>query len=257
MLLEYLIMAGYILLISLLLTVTTLLLKADDDFSQWHSPDGRTVSAKPVNVVGDQVRITLSDGRSMNVRPDIFTSDDEKRLTTWAVQHLANRKSLLEISTSRIKKKTNKYTKEAELASGKVKEDGYEITEFDTFYEITISNQSDFSLQDLCVEYRLVSKTDELAKTEKDQFQYTTKSGKLNLNLPPRGEVKSATDKIKLVETELGHGLHYANRGDEESKAELIGIWMRIYYNGEMIDEQIKPTSVQGMLEWEHTEAKK
>ena len=220
-------------------------------YTEWHSPDGRTISAAPINVIGNQVRIRLSDGREMNVSPSIFTPEDQKRMINWAIGNLAERDALIDISASRIKKKVNSTTKDVPLVGGGVKKDALHIDEFHAYYDMTIKNLSDLAIQSLEINYILYTEQEQAGSTREDA-PIKTKKGSDKTSLDARGETLVRTDPIKMTETDLKGNVRYSSGADDESNAELIGIWLRIYYQGEVVKEYVNPPKLKKDFEWKH-----
>jgi len=116
----------------------------------------RTITARPINIVGNKIRIEREDGVELNINRDIFTENDQRYLMYWAIKKLSadNR---LTIHTKRPYGKVAKKAEEIVLTSGRVVEDGFRIKQYDGYYQVTIENGSGLTLNNLRAAYILFS----------------------------------------------------------------------------------------------------
>lgn len=209
-------------------------------YSTWHSPDGRTISAMPVNVIGKNVIIRLSDGREMTVSPNIFTPEDKERITNWAIRKLAERDALLEISASRIKKKIDT-----------IKQVSMKIEKFEAYYDVTYENRSDFDIEALTADYVLYIEEEVAGRADVEPLIKKEK-GTTKITLAARDEATELTNRIAMQETELESNYVWTSGADDKSEAKLIGIWLRVYHNGILVKEYVNPSRLQKDFKWEH-----
>lgn len=219
-------------------------------YMQLKSPSGQVISAKPINLYGEKVRIQMQDGREMNVALEMFAADSAKQLKDWAIQHLAKNDLLFESEVKRKEKVTRKYEKDVPLTGGGVSKGALKIKEIDGFYEIVLTNRSDFDLKGLRLEYRVFSEQDSQAKKDRHDVRYTRDQGNVELSIPNRQMFECSTDPIELFETELGKGIVWSGGGDLKADAEMIGVWFRVYRGEDILHEYCRPTMLKEREDW-------
>jgi hypothetical protein len=192
-------------------------------FREFSNAAGQTITARPVNVIGEEVRIEFEDGRAMNVSLDAFVEKDAAYLRDWAIMELARRERLLDVVVTR-----NEY---------EVKDS----PEYEGYYFIKIENRSSLPLDLLKVEYRIFTKEGQAARL-RDEARYSRQSGTLDFRSLSVGvhEIRK-TESVRFMESELGQEVLRTGGGDSESKVKLIGIWAKIYYNGKQVHEYALP----------------
>lgn len=223
---------------------------AKDTFREFSNPAGQTITARPIGIFGDKVRIEFQDGREMNVGLDLFVEEDAKYLHDWAIEYLSSNDRLLEVSVSRKEDKVKDYKKDVPLTGGGVAEDALEIEEYKGYYEITLENRSQFILDPIIVEYRIFCEEEKRAATDRDDMKYKRQSGTLKYVIQPKEKLQKTTDKVDMVETKLGKGIVWSSGGDLKSKAKMIGVWFRVYNGETIIHEYALPTSIMKREAW-------
>ncbi|MEM8866873.1 MAG: hypothetical protein AAGC73_01270 [Verrucomicrobiota bacterium] len=225
-------------------------LDAAEPFRELTNPKGQSINARPVGVYGDKIQIEMQDGRKMSVSTSLFSQEDALYLDDWAISYLAGKDQLLKVEAKRKEVRTKDYKKDVPLTSGGVAEDALEVEEFDGFYEVSLTNQSELKIDLLRVEYRIFSEQEDIAQRESEDVRYTRKGGLLEYTLGPRETKMQTTESVKLVETKLGKGIVWSGGGDLKQKAKMAGVWCRVYSGDTMIQEFAQPTVLMKRANW-------
>ncbi|WP_269526855.1 hypothetical protein [Coraliomargarita parva] len=221
-----------------------------ESYQEYKSPDGRSLTARPTGVYGDKVTLEFRDGRTMNVDLSFFAEEDASRLKSWAIQYLAKTNQLLEVTVDRKDDKIKEYKKDVSLVGGGVAKEAMEIIEIAGYYEVELTNKSQFDLTGVKVEYRIFSEQDNRAKKDRHDVTYSRKGGTIEYHLQSQETLEKKTEVIPLKETKLGKGIVWSGGGDLESEAKMIGVWLRVYAAGEMVFEYSKPTNLSEDEDW-------
>lgn len=201
------------------------LAEAKEEFREFTSASGQTMTARPVAVIGSQVRIEREDGSEFNVDTSIFAKEDAEYLKMWMLKFLAEQGRLLKINA----KGSSDNSEKSQTESTKIKT-------WEGFYLIKVENVSDVDIDDLRIEYEFFVYDDKAAADKRNSGDVDPKSGKLEAKrLSARKTVDFQSDRVKMMETELKSGWYYVGGGDEESKDRLEGIRMKIYSGKEFL----------------------
>ncbi|WP_169305330.1 hypothetical protein [Coraliomargarita akajimensis] len=219
-------------------------------YMELSNPSGQTISAKPVSVFGEKVRIKLEDGREMNVALTMFAPESAAQLKQWAIEQLAKKDQLFDSEVKRREKVTNKFEKDIPLTNGGVAKGAMKVKEMDGYYDVSLTNRSDFDLSELRFEYRVFSAQDAQAKKDRHDVKYKRKAGVETFSMKKRGQIELTTTPIKLVETELGKGIVWAGGGDLKAEAEMVGVWCRVYYGETIVEEYCRPSMLKEREDW-------
>lgn len=210
-------------------------------FREFTNKEGQTMMARPVNVVGEQVRIQRQDGAEFTVPVDIFSKKDQDFLRNWSVQFLASNGRLLELG--------------ARSATGNRRKTepgvGFIAYEYEGFYRITLKNTSDIELTELKVDYRFFVFQNTVGANRRSEGRDIRISGSEIIEaFSPRAELTLETRKADMRDTELKPGYYWADGGRAKSSDSLKGIWIRVYHNDKLVAEFANPTAIPEREDW-------
>lgn len=214
-----------------------------DGYREFTSTSGQTMQAKPVNIVGKQIRIERSDGMEFNVSIDRFSKKDQKFLREWMLTKLAEDGRLLSVEAKEDGTRKEK--------TGKSSTSSIVYKHWDGFYKLVIENESEISLNKLRIEYRYYIFDDAIAADKRSEGDTKVTKGELKLeHLGPYKTVELETEKTPMQESELGSGWYYAGGGDRGSKDKLEGIRMKIYQGDLLLYDYCEPTNLRKKYRW-------
>lgn len=201
------------------------LAQAKEEFREFTSASGQTMIARPVAVIGSNVRIEREDGSEFNVDVTIFSKEDQAYLKSWTLKFLVDQGRLLKINA----KGSSSNAEKSQTTSTKIKT-------WEGFYLVNVENISDIDIDNLRIEYELFVYDDLAAADKRRAGDIDSKSGSFDVKrLSARKSIDFESEHVKMMETELKSGWYYVGGGDEESKDKLEGIRMKIYSGKELL----------------------
>lgn len=227
-----------------LLTLSVIILAAlplqADNYREFTDKQGRTMKAELINVIGKQVRIKREDGATFNVDPSVFSKEDQEFIELWMLKTLADRDALFDISVKSAKTNVKKHKRE-----------GIDAKTWEGFYKVELTNESDLTLQDLKIEYKLWVFHNEVAGEKSSSGRTEIVSGAIDLpRMRGRGDFKFDTVKAEMRSTDLKSGYYWTGGGEKKSEDELEGFRMRIYYSGKLIYDWASPSNLKTEYRW-------
>ena len=221
-----------------------------DGYRIFTDTQNRTITAKPINVIGKQFRIKKDDGSEYTINKEMLVERDQKYLESWALNFLAKEDRLLEIEVKRGKRKVDETKKELTTTSGRILEDALLVETFDGYYTLKLINRTELELNNLRVEYRLFSEQDELAAKRRKDIKLLRKNGSKKIDfLPAMESVEFDSEPIQLVETKLLKG-SWAKGGARDQDAKLAGIWVKIYNQDQELISYSLPNQLSSNEDW-------
>lgn len=121
-------------------------------------------------------------------------------------------------------------------------------------YTVSVENQSFKALQNLDVKYVIFYKHEELGV--KGPAHKETKSGDYTLtSVDSLGKTSFDTDSVKLtraslVGSSLGGYTYFANGAKPTAEDSLVGIWIRVYKDGNLFAEYAYPAGLSSTEKW-------
>ncbi|WOO41539.1 hypothetical protein [Rubellicoccus peritrichatus] len=224
--------------------ITIVLLSILPGFAEYYEftdAQGRTITAKPIRMVGTQVEIERDDGSKFTVSPTIFVTKDQEYLAKWAKEQLFVSGDVLKITA-----KSSTTRKQKDDSSR-----GVEIKRFKGFYKVKVVNESDMDLTDLDVKYRYYVFKNDIAADKRSSGQTIKVTGQSKIStLPKRSDFEFETKHSEMMETDLESGYRWAGGGKPKSEDELEGIWVRVYQGKNLITEFANPSSLPKKEKW-------
>lgn len=118
-------------------------------------------------------------------------------------------------------------------------------------YAITVTNHSFKDIPDLQVEYLMFSRQESFGSKAGAAKPERT-SGKKSLGaLKNNGTPSLETEAVTLKKSRLKADWYWANGAKSHAKAELIGIWVRVYSGAELLTEFVRPAGLKTQEKWE------
>ena len=113
-------------------------------------------------------------------------------------------------------------------------------------YELRLQNQTTGDLATLNVEYVIFVQRQKLGQKMTDPAHVDRIVGSQNVDVLNNREPKSVTTTdFTLHKATLGGGWTYTNGGRLRAEDSVLGVWVRVSQNGQMIAEYINPSSVK------------
>lgn len=212
---------------------------------------GRSLTAEVLSVSGDQVKIKRDDGQQFTLSMASLASDDQKKLRDWAKAEASKPlpPGSLQVELSRGIFKTDKQTTDVTVTDGRVIKNGRTVTEEKWGYSITLINKSSTPLEKLRAEYRLFATVDSVHVKEKQGLRKRSFQSPLE-TVPELGRLVFRTETISAYKMKYNGNIYSAATGDSSSREQLMGIWLRIYRDKELIYESSAPESLQLTEKW-------
>tara|TARA_A100001015_G_C15038776_1_gene738109 strand:+ start:3613 stop:4443 length:831 start_codon:yes stop_codon:yes gene_type:complete len=243
--------------------------------------DGRTLEATLLNVhpTRQQVEIKRTDGKTMTVDQNLFSTADQAYIQKWYAAHqlLANRLHLTLKDVEGDYTKTKHEVNFAEERTGR-RGSGFGVVEIATdkktpiHYELQLTNRGDLPIEKLKVEYKLFylqeraveledenqpnrSENSDRPTPHRPEEQLKIKKGRLKtLTLQPNESTTHTTSTVTLLERSATR--RYQQYINLES--ELLGIWVRCSLRdpdgGEVIRDIVEPDRLRKTVTWDQEE---
>jgi hypothetical protein len=181
-------------------------------------------------VSGDQVQIERNDRQRFTLPVAIFTEPDRAFIEAWA------KSNVLKAPTAFALNATAKFG--LDMRSNPP---GLYRRDREAYYEIKLENMTSEPLKGLELRYRIyVRDTDPVATKDRVKDRWEERVVR-NIELEPRKEFVHNTVRVALLETRLRPGWEWSTGAPATSRDVLRGIFFRLYYKGEVIQEYSRP----------------
>lgn len=212
---------------------------------------GRSIKAEVLSVSDNQVKIKRDDGQIFDLPLANLADADQKELREWAKKEAA--KSLppgaLQVELSRGNFKTEKRDSDAKLTNGEVIKNGITTTEEKWGYNVTLTNKTPKTLDNLRTEYRLFATVDSVHVKEKQGLKKKSYKSPVEA-IPELGRVVFKTETISAIKMKYNGNIVSAKTGDTSSRETLYGIWIRLYRGDELVYEAVMPETLRTTETW-------
>lgn len=224
---------------------------------------GRTIRAELISLEGETLTIRREDGREFAIELKSLSDADQTKVLAWNKERLAAAANDAFASAPAAKpaapdtpeppaapaaKTQPKYVPDmakVTLALSRFKAgtttlakgDGYSHKHEQWGYSFQVNNRNLYPVEKVRIEYNL------FARTFYDSSTPSVVSG--TLEIPPVASNRSETAKTKTAEVCKLRGYYTANTGGE-----LRGIWVKLYVDDKLINEQVSPESLRTTEEW-------
>ena len=220
---------------------------------------GRSITAEPVALEGDKLTIRRDDGRVFDLSLANLSDEDQARIREWkktadeapaprpsnpppAAQAKASDDSAstpkppsrnatdpqkIEVSLSRFKAGTRVLAKF----------EGYAHQHESWGYGLQISNRNLYPAENVRIEYNM------FARPMPEITNPTVVTGAFDL--PPIASGRSESVRTRTAEVCKRKGYWVYNNGGE-----LRGIWVKVFLDGKLVQEQVSPESLRNEESW-------
>ena len=212
-----------------------------DEYKTFTNNEFRKIVAKPVDVVGKQFKIQLRDGREFTIDKSILIEKDQIFLLEWACDYLANQQRLLKISAEPAFDSNQPLPLDDKTPPDAEPEITTPSNKSPSGYTVAISNLSELELNDLTVDYILISKKNHLQEGNHQSHSYSGKIGKETIeHLSGKGNYTFTTDTIAAGNFENPEKVA-PSKAQEVLNDRLAGIQVKILKNDKLICTYITP----------------
>lgn len=259
-----------------LLTLVAVITHAEDHYRTFTAKDGRTLNAKIIqyDAHADKLQIERQDKKKITVPSIAFSEKDQAYIKKWHIAQVFLSGTQFKIDVEREEVTSSKKEHEVDMSEGfgGSRRSGIQTVAIDknTQYKYTllIDNQSDLSLQNVTMEYRIYYKQQMPVKDAKanknrqekdprpEQYmavdQDKVKDGKVRIEpIEPHSESELSTDSVTLLKRS-------SNRpwGDKvDLKSDLSGAWIKLTMRGPegeiLVREVASSSSIMKKFLWD------
>ena len=126
----------------------------------------------------------------------------------------------------------------------------FSYTNEDWQYVVTLKNKDAFKeLTNLVVKYIIFFKQEQLGSLAGARLERQTGSARID-TIKGNDKVEFSTVAVKLQKASLGAGYSYDNGAKSDANANLAGLWIRVYQNGNLIAEMSRPSNLPSKEKW-------
>ncbi|MFH1499049.1 MAG: hypothetical protein ABII82_14625 [Verrucomicrobiota bacterium] len=232
----------------LLLTALPLLAN-DSDWRTFTDTQGRSIRAQLIDATDDEVTIKREDGRTFTLKVDQLSAADQKVIREFAKRPRPIPAGALQVEMSRGMFSSEKKDSDVILTTGKIVKNGRTTTTEKWGYTITLNNKSPEPIKGLRAEYRLFATVDNVHEKGKQGLKKTAYSTKIE-TIPLHDRVSFRTETIDASKMRYNGNIVSAATGDSTSRETLVGIWIRIYRDQELVMESSMPAGLADKEQW-------
>lgn len=215
---------------------------------------GRSIRADVISVDDTNVTIRRADGQEFTLALEKLTAVDQARLREWAKEQASKPQPLpagaLRLTPTKIRVSREVVESDVRVTTGDVIKNGRTDEEAKWGYKILLENTSKTALSGLRAEYRLYVSEDNVHVKDKLEEMRVGKFAKELADLPAYGRVEITTDTMLIKSMRYRKGITSAGTGESRANETLVGIWMRIYRDNELVHELITPERLRNGAVW-------
>jgi hypothetical protein len=229
------------LLLAFLLTTGSIFSARESNFRTFSDSQGREMSAKLIQVSGEDIYIERLDGLSTRVNISIFSKEDQEFIRDW------KRKETIKNDAIKVR-----FITDIEDKSGwKDNLRGVLVKTWKESYGIELSNESQLDLKNIRIEYLIIKFEDAVAaqKRSEGEVHYLTGETKVPA-LKARSNTRVSTEKFPMLETKLAPGFVWPGGGKKTSEDDMRGIWIKIFVGEILAAEVSKPENLMRKESW-------
>jgi hypothetical protein len=149
-----------------------------------------------------------------------------------------------------VARRADQQTKEAQGKTTNGGTDTVVKVKEDWQYVVTLENKDAFTpLQNLEIKYIIFFKQEQLGSLAAPRLGRQAGSTKID-SIKGNDKVEFHTVSVQLEKASL-QGAYYLNGAKTDANANLAGLWIRIYQNGNLIAEMCRPPTLSSKEKWE------
>ncbi len=123
------------------------------------------------------------------------------------------------------------------------------VSKAEVAYDVEITNKTFEDMKDLEIRYMIIFEVSKPGSTTEPVEDFVTGSQAVD-DIPAHKKIQLTTKPVELKSTLLDAGWVWTSGAANKSRDRVVGIWCRVYRNGEMLGEYINPTSLSRRHEW-------
>lgn len=199
---------------------------------------GRVITAEPLSLEGDQLKIRRADGREFSLDIATLAEADQAKVREWAAaQPLPEAKPEPPKYVPDMKKVSLLMSRYKGETITLWKSSSYSHKHLRVGYSFSVSNRNSRPIDKVRVEYNLY------VRTYGGESLPSVVSGALDY--PAIDFNKTTSLKSKTAEV-----CQYKGMGFEDNGGELKGVWVKLLVDGEVIQEILPSESIRNDLQW-------
>jgi len=224
-------------------------LSAGDIIHTFTNRDGSIIRASIVSVSDNTGKIKRSDGMTFTTDLNIYTHKDQAYIRKWAEEQAIDGANFT-VSSSTV---TGKKYRRKSGAAGHI-----ETTTYDAHFKVTIENISAFhTYNDIELQYVIFKQPGSINVKTKDKPGLVSQKGTATIiQMPARGTYVFVTESFAMAEIKYNNykveeyvdgqltNVKYKYDGDDYARDRLSGIWLKMYFNGRLLWEDLSHTSL-------------
>lgn len=123
------------------------------------------------------------------------------------------------------------------------------VTAKEIRYRITVKNRNFRALEDVEVKYRLFYVDTDAGSPMPGRLLNKTGAMKFPL-VGANALVEVETDPFTLTTEKLSSGYYYTEGGSNKNRDQVVGLWVRVYSKGQLMQEYCNPSTLTKKAEW-------
>ena len=235
------------LFLAFLLTTGSIFSARESNFRTFSDSQGREMSAKLIQVSGEDIYIERLDGLSTRVNISIFSKEDQEFIRDW------KRKETIKNDAIKVR-----FITDIEDKSGwKDNLRGVLVKTWKESYGIELSNESQLDLKNIRIEYLVFKFEDAMAAQKRSEGEVRKISDETKFpTLKAGSKAHVSTKKFPMLETKLALGYKWESGGKETSEDEMRGIWIKVFVGEILATEASKPENLMHKKSWPTSKSK-
>lgn len=117
-------------------------------------------------------------------------------------------------------------------------------------YDIEITNKTFTDMTNLEIHYMIFYEVSKAGSTTKPVEKFVAATEKVD-DIPAHKKATMTTKAVEIKSAELDPGWEWNSGASNKSRDRVVGIWCRLYRNGEMLAEYINPSSLSRRHQWQ------
>ena len=117
-------------------------------------------------------------------------------------------------------------------------------------YVLTLENKAFKPVSGLEVKYVVFYKQEQIGAKTAARLKRQSGTGTIQ-EIAAGGKTTFTTDPVELKKAVLQGNYYFTNGGKTKAEDGLSGIWFRVYQNGKLFAEYVRPASLAGKEKWE------
>ncbi|MCC5789185.1 MAG: hypothetical protein JJT75_06095 [Opitutales bacterium] len=211
-----------------------------DAFYTFTNQEGQQIRAEIMQVNNDQVTIRREDGARFQVPVSLFVEKDQTHIQNWQFRNTMG-DSLrspfdIELDTMQIRRSETQ---------------AHNYQHRDCQVKFTFTNHSSSEWSDLEIEYRVYY-------LDRSAYSRGASSGRVRMiegkekvkSLAPRQRHEFTSSSFTLTRMNLKPRWRYRGTSNRSSQDVYNGTWLRVYWNGELIREEVTDDSLKEDHDW-------